>query len=151
MGSKREINYIVVHCTATPQDTDVDSILDYWHEGLGWENPGYHVILLPEGGCEKLLALDEISNGVKGHNYESINISYIGGVDEKGNALDNRTYMQKIELVNWLTYLRELYPKAEILGHRDLSPDLDGDGEVEPSEWLKECPSFDVRKEYGWI
>jgi len=39
-----------------------------------------------------------------------------------------------------------MYPGAEIVGHRDLSPDLDGDGEVEPDEWIKLCPQFDVKK-----
>ena len=38
------------------------------------------------------------------------------------------------------------YPNAEVLGHRDLSPDLDKDGIVEPYEWVKSCPCFDVAK-----
>jgi N-acetylmuramoyl-L-alanine amidase len=33
------------------------------------------------------------------------------------------------------------------VGHRDLSLDLDGDGTVEPEEWTKACPCFDVKKE----
>ena len=37
------------------------------------------------------------------------------------------------------------YPKATVLGHRDLSPDRDGDGIVEPHEWRKACPCFDAR------
>jgi N-acetylmuramoyl-L-alanine amidase len=45
--------------------------------------------------------------------------------------------------------MRKLYPKAVILGHRDTSPDLNGNGIVEPCEWLKECPSFDAAKEYA--
>jgi N-acetyl-anhydromuramyl-L-alanine amidase AmpD len=32
-----------------------------------------------------------------------------------------------------------------VVGHRDLSPDLDGDGQVEPHEWIKLCPAFEVR------
>ena len=39
----------------------------------------------------------------------------------------------------------------EVLGHRDTSPDLDGDGIVEPEEWTKMCPCFDVRSEYPFI
>ncbi|MDY5354364.1 MAG: N-acetylmuramoyl-L-alanine amidase, partial [Bacteroides pyogenes] len=27
---------------------------------------------------------------------------------------------------------------------RDLSPDLDGNGEIEPEEWIKACPCFDA-------
>jgi N-acetyl-anhydromuramyl-L-alanine amidase AmpD len=36
-----------------------------------------------------------------------------------------------------------------VLGHRDLSPDRDHDGVVEPFEWVKVCPCFDAAPEYG--
>jgi hypothetical protein len=39
------------------------------------------------------------------------------------------------------------YPEAKVAGHRDLSPDLDNNGEVEPMEWTKQCPCFEVKKE----
>jgi hypothetical protein len=31
-----------------------------------------------------------------------------------------------------------------VCGHRDLSPDLNGNGEIEPEEWIKQCPCFDT-------
>ena len=37
---------------------------------------------------------------------------------------------------------------GKVVGHRDLSPDLNGNGEVEPMEWTKQCPCFDVGKEF---
>lgn len=45
--------------------------------------------------------------------------------------------------------LRDLVAQIELHtdcmdGHRDLSPDIDGDGVVERHEWLKTCPGFDV-------
>ena len=40
--------------------------------------------------------------------------------------------------------LKERYPQARICGHRDLSPDINGDGTIEPNEWLKTCPGFTV-------
>ena len=46
-----------------------------------------------------------------------------------------------------LTLLRD-YPGCRICGHRDLSPDLNGNGEIEPEEWVKACPCFDVTKEW---
>lgn len=33
-----------------------------------------------------------------------------------------------------------------IVGHRDLSPDKNGDGIITSNEWVKLCPSFDVTK-----
>jgi N-acetyl-anhydromuramyl-L-alanine amidase AmpD len=36
------------------------------------------------------------------------------------------------------------HPNVKIIGHRDLSPDLNGNGVIEPFEFMKACPSFDV-------
>jgi N-acetylmuramoyl-L-alanine amidase len=36
-----------------------------------------------------LLDIEKVSNGVKGFNSETINISYIGGVDFKNNAKEH--------------------------------------------------------------
>ena len=47
--------------------------------------------------------------------------------------------------------LRKLYPGAKIIGHRDTSPDLNGNGIVEPCEFIKACPSFDAKTEYRRI
>jgi len=32
-----------------------------------------------------------------------------------------------------------------VYGHRELSPDLNGNGIVEPNEWIKQCPCYDVK------
>jgi N-acetylmuramoyl-L-alanine amidase len=34
-----------------------------------------------------------------------------------------------------------------VCGHRDLSPDLNGNGRIEPHEWMKECPCYSVNDE----
>ena len=90
----RKINYLVLHCTATPQNTTVESIQRYWREDLKWKNPGYHWIIKADGHAVNLLPIEEVSNGVAGHNSDSIHISYIGGIDSKGKAVDNRTAAQ---------------------------------------------------------
>jgi N-acetylmuramoyl-L-alanine amidase len=36
------------------------------------------------------------------------------------------------------------YPGSRLCGHRDLSPDLNHNGEIEPEEWVKQCPCFDA-------
>jgi N-acetyl-anhydromuramyl-L-alanine amidase AmpD len=40
------------------------------------------------------------------------------------------------------------YPNAKVVGHRDLSPDLNGDGKITPNEWVKLCPCFNSITEY---
>ena len=142
----RTIKFIVVHCTATPPDATIESIKNYWKTHLGWYNPGYHYIIKRNGEIVNLLPEEKASNGVKGHNQNSVHISYIGGIDKNGNPLDNRTDEQKHAMFNKLISLSEKYPDATILGHRDLSPDKNGNGVIEPSEWIKYCPSFDVRE-----
>ena len=53
--------------------------------------------------------------------------------------------------VRWRILVRVLkadFPGiTQVVGHRDLSPDLDGDGVVEPDEWTKACPCFEVKRE----
>ena len=41
--------------------------------------------------------------------------------------------------------LKRLYPNAMVVGHRDLSPDRNGDGRVTPEEWIKVCPCFEAK------
>jgi N-acetyl-anhydromuramyl-L-alanine amidase AmpD len=53
--------------------------------------------------------------------------------------------------VERLTALKKQFPKAKIVGHRDLSPDKDKDGVVERHEWVKMCPSFDAKSAYSKI
>ena len=132
----REIKYLAVHCTATPQTATVSSIQSYWRNVLKWKMPGYHFIIKPDGEVVKLLSVDEISNGVKGFNSVSINIAYIGGVDSQNNPIDNRTPAQKKALRDLLEKFKIVHPKAIIQGHRDF-PGV-----------KKACPSFDAKKEY---
>jgi N-acetylmuramoyl-L-alanine amidase len=128
-----------VHCTATSQNTSISSIQNYWKNQLGWRMPGYHFIIKPDGEVVSLLPIEQVSNGVKGFNHESINISYVGGIDEKVIPKDNRTLAQKASLLKLLKELRQKFPKAIIQGHRDF-PNV-----------KKACPSFDAKKEYQHV
>ena len=82
------------------------------------------------------------------YNRHSIGICYIGGLDASGKAADTRTIAQKTSLRQLVAKLCTEYPIIEVLGHRDTSPDLDNSGEVEPAEYIKACPCFDVRSEF---
>jgi len=132
----RNIEYIAVHCTATPQTTSISSISNYWKTTLGWKMPGYHFIVKPDGEIVQLLDIAKVSNGVGGWNSKLINISYIGGVDGSGKPTDNRTEAQKKAILTKLKELKVLFPKAKIQGHRDF-PGV-----------KKACPSFDAKTEY---
>jgi N-acetylmuramoyl-L-alanine amidase len=128
----RDIKYIVLHCTAGPQTQSVQSILNYWKYSLGWKSPGYHHLIKPNGEIVDLHPIEKPSNGVAGHNAYSIHISYIGGVDRNGKAVDNRTDEQKQAQISLLQKYKARFPNAKIQGHRDF-PGVS-----------KNCPSFDV-------
>jgi hypothetical protein len=127
----RRIKHIVVHCTATPQTTSVDSIRRYWREVLGWRNPGYHILIRPDGTFIRLAQDSQVCNGVGGHNANSLHVSYIGGQHR-----DDRTDAQNLALLVILREWATLYPNAEILGHRDFAG------------VKKECPRFDTK---AWL
>lgn len=134
MNNPRNIKYIVVHCTATPTNTTLESIRKFWKEQRGWgDTPGYHFLIQRDGTIVKLLDEKKNSNGVYNHNSESINIAYIGGIDKDGKPQDNRSDAQKHAMFDKIVELTEKYPKAEVLGHRDF-PGV-----------AKACPCFDVR------
>ncbi len=143
----RNIKRIFVHCTAGSQrQTTADLLAEFKRKG--WKNPGYHYVIAADGMVCQLLSEEAVSNGVHGYNATAINVAYMGGIDAAGKAVDNRTAEQKKSLVRLLTELKGRYPKAEILGHRDISPDRNGNGIVDPWERIKECPCFDAKKEY---
>lgn len=131
----REITEIFVHTSATVQNAKLSAILRFWKSNNGWDYPGYHKIILPDGWCVRLLPDSIPSNGVKGHNANALHICWIGGKD----GIDNRTLEQKETLEVELRKWRYLYKEAEIKGHRD-APGV-----------VKTCPNFDVKKEYRSI
>lgn len=135
----RPIKYIVMHCTATNQDAKIDSIVRYWRKVLGWKNNGYHYIIDKNGNYTKITDLDKIANGVKGYNQYSIHISYIGGIDSKGNPIDNRTIAQKNTQLYLARDLKRKFPNAIIQGHRDF-PNV-----------KKACPCFNAKEEFSDI
>lgn len=135
----RKINYIAIHCTATQPEASIASIQNYWKNNLGWKNPGYHYIIDRFGNVVNLLPIELVSNGVQGYNSQTINISYVGGIDKSGKPKDTRTEAQKQSILKLLKELHVKFPKAKIQGHRDF-PNV-----------KKACPSFDAKKEYSLI
>lgn len=159
----RAINLIVIHCSASPDGvslfegrhgeagfTTPEEVIDRWHAKRGFRRAlqwrerqnkrlgsiGYHFIVYLGGAIATGRHLDEVGAHVVGSNRTSIGICMIG--TERFTGGQWRSLKDLIEL------LKRKYPAARVCGHRDLSPDEDNDGLVEPWEWLKTCPGFDV-------
>lgn len=150
------INAIVIHCSATRAGQDVRAAdIDKWHKERGFNEIGYHYVIDLDGSVEFGRALPNDgahcnTAGLSGlsYNKHSIGICYVGGLDAFGNPADTRTDAQKIAMHELVLRLMEKYPIVEVIGHRDASPDKNGDGEISKNEWIKMCPCFDVKSEF---
>lgn len=146
----RTITLIIIHCSATLLSSTYSfeqCRYDHIHH-RGWKDIGYHYYVERDGSLHQGRPESMIGAHVKGHNRHSIGVCYEGGLDAHGHAADTRTPAQKATLKLLIEDLHRRYPNAIVLGHRDLSPDLNGNGLVEPNEYLKQCPCFDVSQEY---
>lgn len=155
---------IIIHCSATREGQDIGvKEIDSMHKQRGFNKIGYHYVIRLDGSVEK--GREETAIGAhcntkgfsrqsysrQSYNRHSIGICYVGGLDKNGKAKDTRTDAQKASLMNLINDICRRYPIVELLGHRDTSPDLNDNGEVEPAEYIKTCPCFDVRSEYGLL
>lgn len=158
MRTAKGIKYIAIHCSAGFGNRA--SIEAFW-KTKGWKSPGYHRLIEVDGTIHNLLDFSKTSNGVLGFNEQTLNICYIGGVENKGTAQkpiwkakDTRTEAQKTAIKSCIKEAQEWLKnnantnKIIIQGHRDFSPDLNKNGIIESWERIKECPSFDAKKEY---
>ena len=135
----RIITLLVVHCSAVrPDQTSSAAQIDTWHRrdrhykfGIG-----YHYVVRRDGQIEPGRPEWMVGAHCKNHNAHSIGICYEGGLDIRGQPADTRTLAQKLALLQLLEVLHRKYPKALIVGHRDLNPH-------------KDCPCFDAVKEYA--
>lgn len=145
--TKRTITDIVLHCTATPEGKEVTvAAIRAGHLARGFKDIGYHYVIGLDGTIHKGRDESLIGAHVSGHNAHSIGISYVGGVEKDGKTpKDTRTAAQKTAMARLVKELLAKYPGAKVKGHRDYSPDLNGDGTVEPWEWIKACPCFEVK------
>ncbi len=133
----RNINKIIVHCSATRegQNISVDTIRKWHTEGRGWSDIGYHFYIDLHGDIYKGRDVAKIGAHCKGHDRNSIGICYCGGVEVDGKTpKDTRTEEQEDSLLAVLKTLKAMYPEATIHSHSDYAN--------------KACPSFDATNEY---
>lgn len=119
------IRYLVVHCSATPDDEPIGAReIHAMHLGFGWHGCGYHRVIKRDGSIEQGRPDYWIGAHVYGHNEESLGVCLIG--------CDSFTDAQFDSLERVLTEWRERYPGASVCGHCDFATTE------------KTCPNFDV-------
>lgn len=155
---RRVVNAVVVHCSATPSGQYLSGaapvVIDRWHAERGFKRAatarklfnsdlgsiGYHFVVDIDGRIWTGRHLDEIGAHVAGQNANSIGICMVGGAERVGRY----TQAQWDALAPLVRDLVQFCQGPIVLGHRDLSPDTNGDGVVQEREWLKTCPGFSV-------
>lgn len=147
MPNRKKTTLGVVHVTATSPKTNLTmTALKAMHVARGWSDTGYNEVIFRDGRAEiSGRGANGIGAHVAGFNSISYGISLEGGVDRNNKAdFATITAAQKKTLERRMKEISKQYPGIKWCGHRDLSPDKNGNGIIEPYEWLKECPTFDV-------
>lgn len=141
----KPIQYLVIHCTATPEGRKVTSDeIKSWHTdpvskgGRGWKQVGYTDVIHLNGRIERLVENNEdpyvdyweITNGVAGINSVSRHIVYVGGLDLNKKSKDTRTTAQKRAMKKYILDFIRRFPEVKIAGHNQFV--------------AKDCPSFNV-------
>ena len=135
----RELNRIILHCTATPswREVSVDEIRRWHVEGNGWSDIGYHYVILLDGTIARGRPLDVAGAHVKGHNKDSVGVVYVGGTDVTGQPQDTLNSNQLFGLYKVVTSLRNLFGPLTLHGHNEFSD--------------KACPSFIVSEKLPYL
>lgn len=139
--SANDIKYLVLHCSASRcnQDYSVE-LLRRDHKARGFYDIGYHFYIRKDGKKTQHRMVLEVGAHCIPYNRCSIGICYEGGLDEDGKPANTLTKEQEERITDLLINLHKLFPKAKIVGHRDL-----------PGASPKECPCFDAHAIFGWI
>ena len=142
------IKYLTIHCAATPEGSPrtVDQLNAFARQRFGQKS--YHWIVTLDGVAHRNIPDEARGAHVGGKNTGNVGIVYVGGLAKDGKtAKDTRTDEQRVTLRRLVEDYKKKYPGIVVRGHRDWSPDKDGDGIIKKHEWLKACPCFDVATE----
>ena len=130
----RDINQIIVHCSATRPSMDIGSeTIKKWHTiDNGWSDIGYHHVIRRDGTLDKGRDEEIAGAHARGHNGNSIGVCLVGGINDAGEPDANFTLQQYLQLDNLITAIKQRHNITSVIGHRDVSD--------------KACPSFDVQQ-----
>ena len=134
---KRQItDTIVIHCTQTPADMDIDvEKVTQWHKDRGFDTIGYHYLIKRDGTLQTGRDEDVTGAHAVQVNGTSIGVALVGGGTPSMGWENNFTPVQFETLKSILLKLKDKYNVEKIIGHYQVDD-------------KKECPSFDVP---GWL
>jgi len=140
-------------------------VINAWHAARGFRRQpqavrafnsrlpsiGYHYVIDLSGEVWNGRGLDEVGAHAAGFNANSVGICMVGGAEREARYTLAQ-WDSLAQVVGMLCHDHGVPLTTPpcgthangICGHRDLSPDLNGNGIADPAEWLKTCPGFDV-------
>ena len=132
---KRQItDTIVIHCTQTPKDMEVDvEKVTQWHKDRGFDTIGYHYLIKRDGTLQVGRDEDVVGAHAVAVNGTSIGVALVGGGTPSMGWENNFAPIQFETLKTILLKLKSEYEIEKIIGHYQVDD-------------KKECPSFDVPK-----
>lgn len=126
----RNINKIIVHCSASPDNRDIGvKEISEWHKQRGWSAIGYHYVIRRDGTVEEGRDVKRAGAHCSGENKVSIGICVVGIKD-----FDPRQFASLKKLIKELQGRFGNIPAFE---HRHF-PSAKKQG--------KTCPNFDLNK-----
>ena len=123
----KNIKKIIIHCSDTPDEDNLDAKdIHDMHLGFGWEGIGYHKVILRNGIIQNGRPEFWIGAHVKGINNISLGVCLIG----------RKTFSPKqfLTLEKLLILWKKKYVGVKIEGH------------CEAVITQKTCPNFDVKQ-----
>lgn len=155
-----------------PGYLNAPQVINAWHAARGFKRDpaacrafnshlpsiGYHYVIDLTGEVWTGRAHSEIGAHALNYNANSLGICLVGGAEREGRYTPKQwESLQKVVSMLCNQYVLPTRPPQRkwlgganwaihggVCGHRDLSPDKDGNGLVEAFEWLKTCPGFNV-------
>lgn len=136
LSKMRNINRVILHCSATAEVMTLMPTRCAWHLSRGWSDIGYHYVIRLDGTIESGRPINKIGAHARGQNKDSVGICYVGGLDASGHPKNTMTPEQRISVNRICRALCQVLNKPLALnGHREYS--------------AKACPSFEVSEVFS--
>jgi N-acetyl-anhydromuramyl-L-alanine amidase AmpD len=113
VSNRSRTDFIVLHHAAAKTATVVQ--IDQWHKGNGWSGIGYHFYVRKNGEIYRGRPIWAVGAHAQGSNSNSIGICAEGNFD-----VETMPQAQEKAIKELLEYLKALYPKAQVKGHREV-------------------------------
>jgi len=133
--SKRKITKLIFHHFGgtPPKGTNVRTVRHMHVEGNGWDDIGYHGLIMPDGEFQIGRDVDKMGAHAYPANRGSIGIMFVAGL-AKGAGYTLPTLAQLAAARIIIEQSKKLYPGIKLMGHRDVKATL--------------CPGFDIHHWY---